>query len=85
MDENSFKLNLPPFLNIHLVFNVELLHPYFMPLLDISKVEEHLALIEFNLHYLEHAIMDDIMETKMKSTHQWSIQLYQIVSGVEGK
>jgi hypothetical protein len=34
--ENSFELSIPPFLGLHPVFNVELLRPYFPPLLDTS-------------------------------------------------
>jgi hypothetical protein len=32
--DNSFALNISPFLGLHLVFNVALLRPYFPPLLD---------------------------------------------------
>jgi hypothetical protein len=42
MGDNSFELNTPPFLGLHPVFNVDLLHPYFPPLLDTSKVVEQL-------------------------------------------
>jgi hypothetical protein len=34
MGDNSFDLNILPFLGLHVVFNVDLLHPYFPPLLD---------------------------------------------------
>ena len=40
--ENAFELSIPPFLGLHPVFNVELLRPYFPPLLDTSDVAEHL-------------------------------------------
>jgi hypothetical protein len=33
---NAFDLNTPPFLHLHPVFNVDLLRPYFLPLLDTS-------------------------------------------------
>jgi hypothetical protein len=36
---NYFELNIPPFIGLHLVFNVDLLRPYFPPLLDTSDVE----------------------------------------------
>jgi hypothetical protein len=32
--DNSFELNIPPFLGLHPVFNMDLLRPYFPPLLD---------------------------------------------------
>ena len=38
--DNAFELNIPPFLGLHLVFNVDLLRPYFPPLLDTSEVAE---------------------------------------------
>jgi hypothetical protein len=31
--DNAFELNIPPFLGLHPVFNVDLLRPYFPPLL----------------------------------------------------
>jgi hypothetical protein len=40
MGDNSFELNIPPFLGLHPVFNVDLLRPYFPPLLDTSDVAE---------------------------------------------
>jgi hypothetical protein len=45
---NSFKLNIPPFLGLHPVFNVDLLRPYFPPSLDTSEVVEKLTPIELN-------------------------------------
>jgi hypothetical protein len=46
--DNYFELNIPPFLGLHLVFNVDLLHPYFPPLLDTSEVEEQLTPKDLN-------------------------------------
>jgi hypothetical protein len=43
MGSISFELNTPPFLGLHLVFNVDLLRPYFPPLLDTSKIAEQLT------------------------------------------
>jgi hypothetical protein len=43
MGDNSFELNIPPFLGLHPVFNVDLLCPYFSPLLDSSEVAEQLT------------------------------------------
>jgi hypothetical protein len=40
MGDNSFELNIPPFLGLNPVFNVDLLRLYFPPLLDTSKVAE---------------------------------------------
>jgi hypothetical protein len=36
MGDNFFELNMPPFLGLHPVFNMDLLCPYFPPLLDTS-------------------------------------------------
>ena len=41
--DNSFELNIPPFLGLHPVFNVDLLRPYFPPLLDTLEVAEQLT------------------------------------------
>jgi hypothetical protein len=38
--DNAFELNIPPFLGLHPLFNVDLLRPYFPPLLDTSEVAE---------------------------------------------
>jgi hypothetical protein len=40
MGDNDFELNIPPFLGLHPVFNMDLLRPYFPPLLDTSEVAE---------------------------------------------
>ena len=41
--DNDFELNIPPFLGLHPVFNMDLLCPYFPPLLDTSDVAEQLT------------------------------------------
>jgi hypothetical protein len=43
VDDNSFELNIPPFLGLHPVFNVDLLRPYFPPLLDTSEIAEEMT------------------------------------------
>jgi hypothetical protein len=53
MGDNSFELNIPPFLGLHPVFNVDLLHPYFPPLLDTSEVAEQLTPTELNLDCIQ--------------------------------
>jgi hypothetical protein len=70
MGRNDFELNTPPFLGFHPIFNVDLLQPYFPPLLDTSEIEEQLAPKTLNLDYMEHASTDQIMETQVKVTHQ---------------
>ena len=37
---NAFELSIPPFLGLHLVFNVDRLRPYFPPLLDTYDIAE---------------------------------------------
>ena len=37
MGDNDFELSIPPFLGLH---NVDLLGPYFLPMLDTSEVVE---------------------------------------------
>jgi hypothetical protein len=53
MGDNSFELNIPPFLGLHPVFNVDLLRPYFPPLLDTSEVAEQLTPTELNPDYIQ--------------------------------
>ena len=66
--DKSFKLNIPPFLGLHLVFNVDLLRPYFPPLLDTSNVAEQLKPIDINLDCIQQASSDHILETQIKVT-----------------
>jgi hypothetical protein len=76
---NYFELNTPPFLGLHLVFNVDLLRPYFTPLLDTSEIGEYLTPTELNTNCMEHAFTDHIVDTRVKGTHEQRIQLYQVV------
>jgi hypothetical protein len=46
--DNAFDISIPPFLGLHPVFNVDLLRPYFPPLLDTSDVAEKLTPTELN-------------------------------------
>ena len=61
--DNAFELDIPPFLGLHLVFNVDLLPPYFPPLLDTSEVVEKLTPTKLNLEYMEQETIDRIMDT----------------------
>jgi hypothetical protein len=79
MGVNDFQLNIPPFLGLHPVFNVDLLHPYFPPLLDTSEVAEQLTPTELNPDCIEHASNDQIVDTEIKGTRQQRIQLYRVV------
>jgi hypothetical protein len=62
MGDNDFDLNIPPFLGPHPVFNVDLLRPYFPPLLDTSEVEEQLTPTDLNLDYIQHECNDHIVD-----------------------
>jgi hypothetical protein len=53
MGDNDFELNIPPFLGLHPIFSVDLLHPYFPPLLETLEVEKQLTPIELNSDYLQ--------------------------------
>jgi hypothetical protein len=77
--DNYFELNLPPFLGLHPVFNVDLLRPYFPPLLDTSEIEKQLTPTELNPDCMEQESTDQIMDTQVKGTRQQRIQLYRVV------
>jgi hypothetical protein len=79
MGDNSFELNIPPFLGLHPVFNVDLLLPYFPPLLDTSDVAEQLTPTDLNPNCIQHASNDQIVDTQIKGTRQERIQLYRVV------
>jgi hypothetical protein len=53
MGDNAFALSIPPFLGLHPMFNVDLLGPYFSPLLDTLDVAEQLTPIELNPDYIQ--------------------------------
>jgi hypothetical protein len=76
---NAFELNTPPFLGLHLVFNVDLLRPYFPALLDTSKIIEQLTPTELNPYCMEQASTNQIVDTQVKGTRQQQIQLYRVV------
>ena len=76
MGDNAFELSIPPFLGLHSVFNVDLLRPFFPPLLDTSEVEENLTPVELNLDCMEKAKINHIMDTQVKYTRQQKIPLY---------
>jgi hypothetical protein len=79
MGDNSFELNIPPFLGLHPVFNVDLLRPYFPPLLDTSEVAEQLTPTELNPDCIQQASNDQIVDRQIKGTRQQRIQLYRVV------
>ena len=58
---------MPPLLGVHLVFNVELLKPYFPPLLDIANVAEEISHIELNPEVINPLQSDQIVEVVMKN------------------
>jgi hypothetical protein len=68
--DNYFKLNIPPFLGLHLMFNVDILQPYFPPLLDTSEIAEQLKPTKLNPDCIQHASSDQIVEKKIKGTRQ---------------
>jgi hypothetical protein len=79
VEDNAFELGIPPFLGLHLVFNVDCLRPYFPPLLNTSDMAEQLTPTELNPDCMEQATTDRIMDTQIKNTHQQRIQLYRVV------
>ena len=76
---NAFKLNITPFLGLHLAFNVDRLRPNFPPPLDTSDIAEQLTPTELNPDCMEQATTDCIRDMKIKSTRQQNIQLYWVV------
>ena len=73
MGSNSFELNTPPFLVLHPMFNVDLLWPYFPPLLDTLDITEQLTPTDLNPDYMEHESTDHIVDTQVKSNRQQRI------------
>jgi hypothetical protein len=74
--ENYFELSITPFPSLHPIFNVELLHPYFPPLLETLDATKHLDATKINPNYIEHVTFDRIIDTR---TCQFNIQLYWVI------
>jgi hypothetical protein len=79
MGSKDFELNTPPFLGLHPLFNVDLLQPYFPPLLDTSEIAEQFQPTYLNSDCMEQASIDQIVDTQVKGTRQQRIHLYQVV------
>jgi hypothetical protein len=62
--DNSFELNIPPFLGLHPVFNMALIRPYFPPLLDTLEIEEKLTPIEINPDCMQQESSDEIVDSR---------------------
>jgi hypothetical protein len=77
--DNYFELNIPSFLGLHPMFNVDLLRPYFPPLLDTSEVAEQLTRKNLNPDFIQKSSNDHIVETHIKGTRQQRIYLYQVI------
>jgi hypothetical protein len=70
MGNNYFDLRIHTFLGLHKVFNVDLLQPYFLPLLDTSEVAEQMTSTDLKLDCMKLANIYRIMGTQVKGTHQ---------------
>jgi hypothetical protein len=68
MGDNSFELNISPFLGLHLVFNVDLLRPHFPPLLETLEVEEQLTPTELSPKCIKQTSSDHILDTQINGT-----------------
>jgi hypothetical protein len=80
---NVFEINTRPFLSFHPIFNVDLLTPYFPPLLDTSKIAKQLTPTYFNPDYMEQASTDQIVDRQVKGTCQQRLQLYRVAKVVQ--
>lgn len=63
----EFEHNLPPFLGIHPIFDIELLKTYFPLLLDITKVVEEIIHKELNPEVVNPLQSDQIIEFFMNN------------------
>jgi hypothetical protein len=79
MGYNAFELNIPPFLGMHRVFNLDLLRPYFPPLFDTSEIAEQMKPTKLNHDCIQKASSDHIVDKQVKGTRQQRIQLYRVV------
>jgi hypothetical protein len=75
MGDNYFELNIHHFLGLHPVFNVDLLRPYFPPLLDTSDVEEQMTPTELNPDFIQQESSDHIVGMHIEGNRQQRIHL----------
>ena len=61
------------------MFNVDILRPYFPPLLDTLEITEQLTPTYINLDYIKQESNDHIVDKQIKGTCQQRIQCYQVV------
>jgi len=59
---STFELNTPPFLGLHPMFNVDLLRPYFPPLLDTLKIAEQLTPTKLNHDCIQKESNDQVVD-----------------------
>jgi hypothetical protein len=67
---NDFELSILHFLVLHLIFNVELFRPYFLPLLETLDVAKQLAPTKVNPSCIKKETVDQIMVINTKDTRQ---------------
>ena len=58
---------------------MDLLRPYFLPLLDTSEVAEQFTPTEIKPDCIQQESNDQIVKTQIKVTQQQSIQLYRVI------
>jgi hypothetical protein len=68
VSDNDFELNIPPFLGLHPVFNV-----------DTLEITEQLTLTKLNPNCMEQESIDKFVDTQVKVTLQQRIQFYRVV------
>jgi hypothetical protein len=68
MGDTYFELNISCFVGLHPLFNMDLLRPYFPPLVDTSEVAEQLTPTELNPEWIKHDSSDHIVEKHIKGT-----------------
>jgi hypothetical protein len=77
--DNDFEINIPPFLGLHLVFNMAILRPYFPPLLDTLEITEQLTPTELKYDCMQHESNDQIVDTQFKGNQEQRIHIYRVV------
>ena len=75
--ENTFQLDIPACLSLHPIFNVDLLRPYYAPLLEQNELQT--AKLERIPPYVQEPLLcDTIMVRRICHTRTKSIPLFQV-------
>ena len=81
---NAFKLDLPPYMQIYYVVNVDNLRLFEPPLIDDQGDHVHLPSIDdFFPEYLDELQQDLILDKRIRTSRRWNVEYLTV--GLKGQ